>query len=143
MSVPVQISNAELPRYQYLTPDVPDTIAKGRHSRIVYNALVLNNRWLPDRYFVTEVDGLGGPDVRDVREQKPQNQGELPYDAYWGGDTLTITGHIEAGNLMQAERMSRDLESAFGTLEESPMKFNWWDIHDEFSDPLTSSAFWK
>lgn len=143
MSVPIQISTAELPRYLYQNPQIPDQIAKGRHSKIEYNGLVLNNRFLPDRYFVTEVDGLGGSDIRDAREPKPQMVGEIPYDAYWGGNTMTISGTIEAGNAWEAERMARDLEAAFGTLQESPMKFNWWDVHDEFSDVLTSSAFWK
>jgi hypothetical protein len=117
-------------------------IALGLQSPIHYNGLILNDRLRPDRYWVTEIDGLGAPDIRDNRAPRPADHGEIPYDAYWSGDTLTIDGTMEAGNLFELARMERDLRAAFGTLVESSMKFCWWDIHDEFSDPLTSAAMW-
>src|ERR1019366_6172677 len=61
----------------------------------------------------------------------------------WGGNTMTINGTIEAGTLWEAERMDRDFCAAFGTLVEAPLKLNWWDVHDDFSDAATSSAFWQ
>jgi hypothetical protein len=112
-TVPTQVTLAQLPAYQYVTPPVPDTIAKGRESAILYNGLVLNDRRRPDRYYVTEVDGLGGPDIRDNRENRPQAHGEIPYDAYWGGNTMTIEGTIQAGNFMEGKRMERDFEAAY------------------------------
>lgn len=143
MTTPQTITRAQVPAYTYATPDVADTIAKGRHSKVHYNGLVLNELLRPDRYYITEIDGLGGPDIRDNREPRPAQHGEIPYDAFWGGNTMTITGYIEAGNLAQATRMERDLSAAFGSLVEAPMKFNWWDIRDEFSDAQTSRAYWQ
>lgn len=142
MTIPTQITPSQLPAAAYLTPTLADSIAKGRHSKIIYNGLVLNDRYQADRYYITEIDGLAGPDVRDNREPRPQAHGEIPYDAYWGGNTMTFTGYIEAGNLWEATRMERDLTAALGTLVESPIKFNWWDVHDDFSDPAASNAYW-
>jgi hypothetical protein len=142
MSTFAPIARSAFPAYQYVTPLNGDMIALGIQSPIHYNGLVLNDRLRPDRYHVTEIDGLGAPDIRVNSAPRPAEHGEIPYDSYWSGDTLVIDGTMQAGNLFELGRMERDLRAAFGTLVESPMKFSWWDIHDEFSDPLTSAAMW-
>lgn len=136
------IDRSTLPAPAYLTPDIDDMVALGIQSPIHYNGLVLNDRLVADRYLITNIDGLGAPDVRDNRAVRPAEHGEVAYDAYFGGSTITIAGTIQAGSLHQATRMERDLRAAFSTLIESPMKFSWWDVHDDFSDAAWSSALW-
>lgn len=138
-----QLARSAVPNYPYILPTIPDSIALGMQSLITYNGLVLNDRTRPDQYKINNIDGLGGADVRDNRVPRPVDHGEIAYDAYWGGRTLTIDGAMLAGNAFELTRMERDLRAAFGSLVESPMKFNWWDVEDEFSDAVTSNAWWK
>lgn len=143
MTVTTQLPSTSFPVYPYVQPGVPDTVALGKQSLLEYNGLVLNDRQRPDRYLVTSLEGLGGADLRDSRALRPANHGEIPYDSYWGGRTITIEGQMEAGSLYEMTRMERDLRAAFSTLIEAPMKFNWWDVHDDFSDAYTSNAWWQ
>lgn len=138
-----QLIQEDFPAYRHVDPSIDDMIALGMHSVLEYNGLILNDRLRPDRYRITSIDGLGGADIRDVRVPRPVSHGEIPYDAYWGGRTITLTGVMEAGSAFELTHMERDLRAAFGTLVESPLKFNWWDVRDEFSDSVTSNAWWK
>jgi Phage tail protein len=138
-----QVKRSSIPTYPYVSVPIPDSIALGIQSLITYNGLILNDRLRPDRYRVTEVDGLGGADVRDSRASQPQADGEIIYDAYRGGKTITIEGKMEAGSTAELGRMERDLRAAYGSPIESPMKFNWWDVRDTFFDALTSNVMWK
>lgn len=135
------VSRQGFPAYQYLSPTPADMVAFGMQSKVSFNGLVLNDRIPPDRYVITDITGLGGADLRDSREPRPADHGEIARDAYWGGQTLTFEGTMEAGTVWELSRMERDLRAALGTLQELPMKFNWYDIRDEFSDPL-GAAWW-
>jgi hypothetical protein len=140
---PAQNAPANVPIYPYVYPSFADTIALGSHSLIFYNGLILNDRSRPDRYKVEDVDGLGGADIRDSRTPRPAAHGEIPYDSFFSGQTLTLSGKIEAGSLQQLTYMEAQLRAAFGNLVESPMKFNWWDVKDDFYDSQASAFWWK
>lgn len=167
MTSPVQITKAQVPQYQYLTPAIPEMIALGINSPIVIaEQLIINDRLHPDRYFVKTITGLRGSDVRDTRVPHPSAHGEIPYDSFMGGKTITVDGTMEAGNIAQLNRMESDLMAVLGplpaaalgnyysqsiaveyltalqALPEFPVRFNWWDQHDGFYDPL-SVAFWS
>lgn len=138
-----QITRENLPRYPYVRPTVPDFNALGMHVPwIIDGSLVINDRLRPDRYVITGITGLSGPDIRDSRMVKPADHGEVAYDAYWGGRTITVSGTIEAGSMPQMQRMIRDLGGALTSLEERPFKLNWWDQQDTFFDPYTQN-FWS
>lgn len=140
---PTLIQRSEVPEYPYVAPSIPDFQSIGLQSIIDFNGLVINDRFRPDRYFVKKITGLGQPDIRDNRIDVPSDHFEIAYDAFYKGATITVEGEIQAGSLAQSTRMYRDLEAALGTLIESPMKLRWFDVHDEFSDSMTSRAFWK
>lgn len=142
-TVPSQLSPANVPQYPYVFPSVADTMALGRHALIIYNGLILNDRHRPDRYRVEDIDGLGGADIRDSRTPRPAAHGEIPYDAFFGGQTITISGKIESGSQQQLTFMEAQLRAAFSSLVESPMKFNWWDVKDDFYDAQASNFWWR
>lgn len=136
------IARSAVPVYPYVNPEQPDFVALGLQSIIQINGLNLNDRLRPDRYKIDKISGLGQADIRDNRLGRPAAHGEIVYDSFYGGSTMTFEGRIEAGTLAEVSRMHRDLRAALGPLVETPVKFNWWDIHDDFSDGVTSNAFW-
>lgn len=138
-----QLPRPSIPSIPAQLPSIPDTIALGIQAKVLFKGLILNDRLRPDRYVLTNIEGLGGAELRDVRQPRPAAHGEIPYDAYWGGKTLTFEGVMEAFSLQELSRMERDLRAALGSLEESPMKFNWWDVYDDFTEPTMSKAFWR
>lgn len=142
MTTPQQVSRDSLPNYQYLTPTVPEMMALGIHSPIILGEqLIINDRLRPDRYVVKGISGLRSPDIRDNREPRPSDHGEIPYDSFYSGETLTFNGTMEAGNIAEIGRLEQDLVAALGTLVEFPVRFNWWDQHDGFFDPQ-STVYW-
>src|ERR1700752_3337915 len=166
MAIATQIARDSVPKYLYLKPEVPEMIALGVQSPIVIaEQLVLNDRLRPDRYLITTISGLRGSDVRDTRIPHPSAHGEVPYDAFFGGRTVSIEGTMEAGNIAELGRLERDLMAVLGplpaaalgnyysqgiaaeyltalqALPEFPVRFNWWDQHDAFYD-IQSIAFW-
>lgn len=136
------IQRSAVPQYPYVFPEQPDFITLGLQSIIQYNGLNMNDRLRPDRYLMTKITGLGQADIRDNRIQRPADHGEIPYDSFYGGTTLTFEGKMESNSLSEIGRLEADLRAALGSLVESPMKFTWWDVHDDFSDGVTSAAFW-
>lgn len=97
----------------------------GIDAIVEYNGLELNNKTTTSStaecYWVNEIGGLDDADIRDSRELKPQAHGEISYDAWYGGRTITITGYIRAYNLAKMRSMIFDLKQAFSTLEELPL----------------------
>lgn len=142
MTAVATIARSAVPEFHYATPEQPDFMAMGLQSVIQFNGLNLNDRLRPDRYLIQKITGLGQPDIRDNRIARPSEHGEIPYDSFYGGCTMTFEGRMEANSQPEIGRLERDLRAALGPLVESPMKFNWWDIHDEFSDAMWSNAFW-
>ncbi len=167
MTSPSQIERTAVPNYLYLTPDVPEMRALGIQSQIIIaEQLTINDRLHPDRYIISQITGLRGSDIRDTRIPHPSAHGEIPYNAFFSGKTLSFEGTIEAGNIDSLGRLERDLMAALGplpsaalgnyysqsiaveyltalqALPEFPVRFNWWDQNDAFYDPL-SIAFWS
>lgn len=112
----------------------PSANPRGLESQLVYNDLVLNDRLAgPDRYLITEIDGLSDANIRDSREDNPARHGQSPYQSYYSGRTITITGQIQAGNLNKLRSMTQELHSAFNSLEELPLIFRYNSAYDDFS----------
>lgn len=109
----------------------------GVQAFIEYNGLVLNDRRQADLIRVVSITGLDDAEVRDNRAVKASESGEFVYDAFYGGRNLVINGFIEAGNLAAAETLKKNLKAAFASLEESQLKFRWFDIYDPFDDSNT------
>ena len=124
-------------RYNHLAKPWDAPLAFGVQAFIEYNGIVLNDRYQEDKIRITKITGLDDADVRDSREPAPGTHGEFPYDAFYGGRNLVLTGNIEAGSLQVLESLKRDLKAAFAPLVEAPLKFKWFDIYDNFDDPKT------
>jgi hypothetical protein len=109
----------------------------GVQAFIEYNGLVLNDRHQADLIRVTKISGLDDAEVRDNREPRPGESGEYAYDAFYGGRNLVLNGFVEAGSLAALGTLSRNLKAAFAPLNESYLKFRWFDVYDPFDDPST------
>jgi hypothetical protein len=124
-------------RYGYLKAPWDAPLSLGVQSLIEYNGYLINDRYQSDRVFVTGITGLDGPDVTDVREVVPGDDGEFAYQSPYRGRTFVITGLIQCGSLAMSTAMGRDLRAAYAPLVESPMKFRWFDVYENFDDPTT------
>lgn len=112
----------------------PSANPRGLESQLVYNDLVLNDRLSgPDRYIITEIDGLADANIRDSREDNPVRHGQTTYQSFYSGRTITLTGQIQAGNIDKLRLMSQELHSAFNSLEELPLIFRYNSTYDDFS----------
>jgi phage-related protein len=141
--IPVQVTRQQLPQYQAYRPPVPDFMAMGMHVPwLINDSLVINDRLRYDRYVIDTISGLQGADIRDSRQVRPGDHGEVAYDAYWGGKTVTVSGVMEASTYAELSNMERDLRAQLTQLVEYPIKLNWWDQHDPFFD-TQNIAYWS
>lgn len=124
-------------RYAYQTAPWDAPLSLGVHALIEYNGYVINDRYQADRIRVFSITGLDDSDISDSREVVPGDHDEFPYDAWYRGRTIVMTGEIQAGSLGTLKRLERDLKAAYAPLQESPLKFRWFDIYDSFDDPQT------
>lgn len=124
-------------RYYHLAFPWNSPLSFGVQALIEFNGLVLNDRYQSDLIRVVSITGLDDAEVRDEREKKSGKSGEYPYDAFYGGRNLVMTGFIETGSLQVLIQLSIQLKAALANLEESPLKFRWFDIYDTFDDPNT------
>ncbi len=92
----------------------------GLEATFEYNGITLNDRAPIDKYRVKSIEGLDDPDVRDVREDRPQDDGEIIYRSFYGGRTLAIQGTIEAYSKDKLRDMQANLRTAFASLTEKP-----------------------
>lgn len=127
-------------------PDAADAPNIGLEAVVTYNGLLLNDFRYMDRYQVLEMTGLDDADIRDSREDNPDDHGESVFNSFYGGRTITIRGRIIAGNFARLRKMVSNLKTAFGTLEEKELSFCYrdWD-YSSFDqswadDFLTSST---
>lgn len=132
-----EISYIANKRYNHLAAPWDAPLAFGKQAFIEYNGLILNDRYQSDFYRITNITGLDDASVRDAREVKASSHGEFPYDAFYGGRNLVMTGNIESASLQVAKKLESNLKGAFAPLVESPLKFRWFDIVDNFDDPQT------
>lgn len=109
-------------------------VSRGIEATIEYNGLTFHDRLFKDVYRLKEIDGIWDADLRDQREENPSNDGELAYDALYGGRTVTLDGQIEAGNILQMRTMQGALRAALVELTEKPLRINWCNFSDDFTD---------
>lgn len=95
----------------------------GLECRFQYNGLVMHDRAYIDKIRITKIDGLQDADIRDSRENNPADHGETPFEAWYGGRTITFEGRIEAHNINKLRDMQQALRYAFSGLRESPLYF--------------------
>jgi hypothetical protein len=124
-------------RYAFQATPWDAPLSFGVQAFIEYNGYVLNDRYQSDRIQVSSITGLDDADVSVSSEVIPGDHGEVAYDGFYRGRTFTITGSILGGSLGSLKRLERDLKAAFAPLVESPMKFRWFDVLDQFD---TSTA---
>lgn len=88
----------------------------GVESIFEYNGLVMNRRDWWDTFIITDIDGLDDADVRDVRENRPNDHGEVAMNSYYGGRSIVISGRIRAFSLKKMRDLTQSLRGAFGDL---------------------------
>lgn len=114
---------------------------RGVESTIVYNNLYLNDSRYIERYKIEEVSGIDDADVRDVREENPDSHGELAFNSFYGGRTITLRGKIFSGNYSRLKRMISNFKSAFMDLEEEELSFLSEDWDEIFIDDTYAEDF--
>lgn len=108
------------------------SVPPGLESILEFNGVYLNDRSLIDTYVITSMSGLEDADLRDDREVNPQQHGETPFDAFYGGRTIVLTGYIRAYTLNKLRDMQQGLKQALAGLNiEKELIFH------TFNRPLT------
>lgn len=103
---------------------VGDSVPAGVEALFQFNGIVLNDRSVLDKYRVKSIDGLDDPDIRDTRENKPNDDGEDAYTSNYAGRTIVINLTIEAFSLNKLRDMEEALRTAFSDIkEEKPLYF--------------------
>lgn len=109
----------------YSLPGTGTSIPWGVDAVFQYNNLVFNVRdCVVDKIHIKSIEGLDDPDIRDVREDNPSDDGETAYDAHYGGRTLVFNGTIEAYTRNKLRDMQQGFKIAFAELEEKQLLFN-------------------
>lgn len=124
-------------RYGHLVQPWDAPLTFGIQAMIEFNGLIINDRYQSDLVRVTGITGLDSSEIRDSREPRPAQHNENVYDAYYGGRTITMSGYIECGSIQVYQSLKRDLLAAYAELVESPLKFKWFDIYDNFDEEQT------
>jgi len=81
-----------------------------------YNGLTINDReGALDYYHLSSIDGLNSVELRDSRDNKPDEDGEDEWDdqTLRTGRTIVMTGQIRCGRVHKLRDMWRALEAAF------------------------------
>lgn len=120
---------------------LPTYWPRGEECVLEYNGFVFNDWRRADRICITKIGGLDDPDVIDSRDNNPDRDGETPFDAFYGGRTLTLTGYVTAGNLNTMRMLYSSLKDAFDNLTEAPLRMRWLDWVDTFIDSLALSDY--
>lgn len=130
-----------LPRFPIgLTSGYPDRIdlaeqvgrPGGVESVFEYRGAYFNvRRWL-DTFLINTIDGFADPDIRDSREVNPGRDGETPFNAYYGGRTIVLSGKIRAHTLAKLRNMQMGLKEIFGDIKrEYPLIVRTGDINKD------------
>ncbi len=113
----------------------PTSWPRGVECALDYDGYVLNDRRRLDRIVVESIGGLTGPDLAAEAEKNPDRDGETPYDATYGGWTITLRGYVEAGTLETMRSLYSYVLDAFDDVsEERALWFRWLDWRDFFVD---------
>lgn len=117
-----------------------DVIPRGIEAVWKLNAgdiweVTLNDRTdLEECYWLDDVDGLWDADIRVTSQDLPDDHGEIPLTAYYGGHTLVFSGLIYARSLQRLREMWRDLRRSVQPLVEFTCLI-------DTGSPLTSATF--
>lgn len=102
-----------------------DLTIPGIEAILEYNGIYFNQRGWIDKIRVTELDGIGDPDVRFQAEQRQAEDGELPRESLYGGRTITMNCRVESNNLKKMRDMIYGFRTAFVDLNtEYPLYFH-------------------
>lgn len=109
-------------------PDVAITgsgfsVPRGLEAVFSYNGLVMNDLTVYDKYRVMSIDGLADPDIRDLREDKPGDDGEDAFGSLYSGRTISMKVRVEAYSLEKLRDMEEALRTAFVNMTEQPLYF--------------------
>lgn len=108
----------------YTLPGSGTSVPGGLECAFEYNGLFLNVQKNVDRYRVTSIDGLADPDIRDTRDVNTNSDGETPYNSFYGGRTIVISGTIDTYSIAKLRDMQQALRTAFADLTtEYPLQF--------------------
>lgn len=91
-------------------------VPAGLDAVLEYNGLFMNIQQNVDRYKITSMDGLYDADVRDTRDANTADDGETPYNSFYGGRTITISGTIETYTIAKLRDMQQALRAAFADI---------------------------
>jgi phage-related protein len=123
-----------------LTTGFPDQIAPGSglsgpygiEAVLEYRESYFNVRSWLDTYLITQIDGLADADVRDTREANPGRHGETPFNSFYGGRTIAITGTIRAHTRDKMRDMQQGLRQVFSDITtEHPLIFRTGDPYKD------------
>jgi hypothetical protein len=109
---------------EFTLPGSGTAVPAGIGAVLEYNGLFMNVQSNVDRYKVTSMDGLYDVDIRDTRDANTDDDGETPYNSFYGGRTLTISGEIETYSVSKLRDMQEALRTAFLDIRtEYPLHF--------------------
>lgn len=104
-------------------------VPAGLDAVLEYNGLLLNVRKNVDRYRITSMDGLYDADIRDTRDVNTADDGETPYNSFYGGRTMAISGVIDTYSIPKLRDMQQGLRTAFNDIHnEYPLHFRTGDF---------------
>lgn len=104
-------------------------VPAGIEAALEFNGLFLNVRKNIDRYRITTIDGLADADVRDTRDVNTDDDGEEPFNSFYGGRTIVIGGVIDTFSVSKLRDMQKALREAFNDLTtEYPLIFRLGDF---------------
>ena len=115
-----------MPSYDLDTGSLPLLFGE----RIVFNGFVFNDHSTLERARVTAIDGLMDSDIRDSRQENPDQDGEDFFDLLRGGRTLSFDGELLAGNLHSLANLRQRMK--VGVAGTDDIWFNRYDWDDDF-----------
>lgn len=105
------------------------SVPGGLECAFEYRGLLMNVRKNVDRYRITGIDGLADADLRDTRDANTDDDGEAPYNSFYGGRTIVLNGTIDTYSFPKLRDMQLALKSAFTDLTtEYPLIFRTGDF---------------
>lgn len=124
-----------------ITPGTGFSMPPGIESIYEYNGVYLNNRTWVDKIRITDIGGFELPEIRDSRENNPTAHGETPFNAFYSGRTIVLTGRIEAFTLEKLRDMQQGLRMAFSDLIERPLIIRTGRTDRDAYIPCRTTAF--
>lgn len=105
-------------------PGTGTSVPAGVEAVLEYNGIYLNIQVNADRYRISGIDGLGDADIRDTRDVNVNDDGETPYNAFYGGRTIVLNGEIQTYSVAKMRDMIMALRTAFSDIRnERPLHF--------------------